>query len=544
MNHDGNDQTSQLILVQALGRGFLQRKCYNILKAMQSKRNKIVQEVLTSERTYVTNLRILSTVFLEPLMQTELVKEDKLKALFKAITVIMGYSKALLTDLAERVTKWTVNTKLGDIFLKMVVFFKTYTHYINNYKEALETIERLSSSKAFLDWNNSLDKEVCGGLTFSAYLIMPIQRIPRYRLLLDDLVKNTWDFHIDYNDLRKALTLTTEITGFVNAAERDAEDLRKVFTINSSLTDMQEELIKPWRRLVKEGPISSSDGKSFYLFLFNDALLWSRPRTNAKKFQFLRLCDISTLAFGPLDGEDADPLAFFIEEEEQGSLKCVVGKESEVTEWITALSQAKDLSQDIKKNSRRSVTNVDQQGKPRFFLRVSSSPNLKHTGIDQSEKQEQAQMTASFKSQATRSNTNASCASAGEVEDLKKRTARRLSIRLPLRKGSTPERPDFVKGASAESGSSPISISGPSTTSLIPPPPLAIPPLSPSTQNGTIQTERHSGAGRHRFTFADLRRDLGNAFDRKFRTGNSSGSKSNLGSRTDLSDGLASPRGK
>ena len=38
-----------------------------------------------------------------------------------------------------------------------------------------------------------------------SYLIMPIQRIPRYNLLLEDLVMHTWPEHPDYDAVRWTL---------------------------------------------------------------------------------------------------------------------------------------------------------------------------------------------------------------------------------------------------------------------------------------------------------------------------------------------------
>ena len=37
------------------------------------------------------------------------------------------------------------------------------------------------------------------------YLIMPIQRIPRYKMLLDELLKHTASDHVDYDDLKVAV---------------------------------------------------------------------------------------------------------------------------------------------------------------------------------------------------------------------------------------------------------------------------------------------------------------------------------------------------
>lgn len=47
-------------------------------------------------------------------------------------------------------------------------------------------------------------------LSFNAFLLTPVQRIPRYKLLLEDLFKNTSSDHPDYANLEKAIVLINE----------------------------------------------------------------------------------------------------------------------------------------------------------------------------------------------------------------------------------------------------------------------------------------------------------------------------------------------
>jgi RhoGEF domain len=52
---------------------------------------------------------------------------------------------------------------------------------------------------------------------------MPVQRIPRYQLLLQDLQKNTWPEHPDSADLSEAVLETEKACRYVNDAKRDLE---------------------------------------------------------------------------------------------------------------------------------------------------------------------------------------------------------------------------------------------------------------------------------------------------------------------------------
>ncbi len=63
-----------------------------------------------------------------------------------------------------------------------------------------------------------MENPTFGGLTLSGYLIMPIQRIPRYKLLLEVILQNTQPDHPDYENLQKALSEVETIALTINDA--------------------------------------------------------------------------------------------------------------------------------------------------------------------------------------------------------------------------------------------------------------------------------------------------------------------------------------
>lgn len=46
--------------------------------------------------------------------------KEQLRAVFSEIEVILAYNKMLLNSLEKRMAAWNSDTKIGDIFLKMV----------------------------------------------------------------------------------------------------------------------------------------------------------------------------------------------------------------------------------------------------------------------------------------------------------------------------------------------------------------------------------------------------------------------------------------
>jgi len=84
---------------------------------------------------------------------------------------------------------------------------------------------------------------------------MPVQRIPRYLMLLKELLKCTPSDHVDYVDLIKAHEKIATVALDVNEAERNAENLNTIYQIQTLLGDQVETIVEPHRRLVKHGRV-------------------------------------------------------------------------------------------------------------------------------------------------------------------------------------------------------------------------------------------------------------------------------------------------
>jgi len=70
--------------------------------------------------------------------------------------------------------------------LSQAVFLKTYTQYVNEYRSALALLKKLGEEKpAFAEYIAKLNAHPdVGKQTIKDFLIMPVQRIPRYTMLL------------------------------------------------------------------------------------------------------------------------------------------------------------------------------------------------------------------------------------------------------------------------------------------------------------------------------------------------------------------------
>jgi len=109
----------------------------------------------------------------------------------------------LLMGLEERIIQWDDTKCIGDVFITNAERLKMYTTYVNNYDTALKTLAYCGNKKPFAKFMKVYISPKCKSetmiltnnplqeiekqdirLDLPAHLIQPVQRIPRYCLLL------------------------------------------------------------------------------------------------------------------------------------------------------------------------------------------------------------------------------------------------------------------------------------------------------------------------------------------------------------------------
>lgn len=82
-------------------------------------------------------------------------------------------------------------------------------------------------------------------------LIVPIQRVPRYRLLLTELKAHTEDTEEEYAVLNAALEQVEGVANHINEQIREHENMQRMIRIQRSLANGNPKIISPGRRIIK-----------------------------------------------------------------------------------------------------------------------------------------------------------------------------------------------------------------------------------------------------------------------------------------------------
>ena len=359
-------QVDSAIVLQKYIRRWSSRKSAKKIQKARLNRENCTKEILSTEKYYVESLNILQEVYLKPLKamaakDKPIITLQEVQAIFSDMDVIMNVNSTFYKDLEERLQHYEHEIGISDIFLTMAPFFKTYSRYCNNFDKANEVLRECKKREDFKEVVVKMDKDSrTSKLGLQSYLILPIQRIPRYRLLLQDLIKHSGPEHPDYKGLKLALEKICEVADHLNNTMKIIEATGEIIKIQSQFNG-DINLVEPHRRFLKEGALQevvSSDmikTKDIYVHLFNDIIIFSQKSgTRYTLKQQLPLNDLIIFSYINLE-DQIDDLIFKI----QAPGKAVVLKASSKDEKESWTIQLHNLIKECKNSKKNKTLNVD-----------------------------------------------------------------------------------------------------------------------------------------------------------------------------------------
>ncbi|KAI9572792.1 hypothetical protein HD554DRAFT_1359366 [Boletus coccyginus] len=229
-------------------------------------------------------------------------KESFLPALEAAAAPLMGHPSSEGEELdSDGQLSIKVTKGVAGIFLKHAAFMKMYSSYINNFDNSVQRIKYWTSDRApagntspgfsLSPTSSSLPStpislpnptgdsmaNLTSGqrkriktflkrcrvnprhsqLNMEGYLLLPVQRIPRYRLLLEELIRSTPPTYSFMDDaLDRALAEISLLANNMNEGKRESETRRKLVQWQSRIRGkFPSPLVQPHRRLIMDGPL-------------------------------------------------------------------------------------------------------------------------------------------------------------------------------------------------------------------------------------------------------------------------------------------------
>ncbi|XP_054169209.1 uncharacterized protein LOC128966386 [Oppia nitens] len=250
----------------------------NTLDQNLSHIQRVVLEIVETERQYVNDMQEIVKGYLEPMKTLEETKisSQEIINLFSNIEDINLFN----SDFLEKLEECGLNVVLiAKCFIDKSSGFDIYTHYCTNYPRTVSLLTEMMRNTDRAELFRERQLSLKHSLPLGSYLLKPVQRILKYHLLLQNIVKCMDKETEGYIDIRDALSVMTNIAIHINDMKRKHEHAVRVQEIQSLLYNWPGQDLTTYGDLQCEGSFRMLGAKGCrHLFLFDRMLLITKKK--------------------------------------------------------------------------------------------------------------------------------------------------------------------------------------------------------------------------------------------------------------------------
>ncbi|KRZ18020.1 Rho guanine nucleotide exchange factor 12, partial [Trichinella zimbabwensis] len=281
----------------------LDLESFQCLDKREKNRLEVIYELFHTEQTHVRNLKILYRLFYKQMLNFNVISFEFASLLFSNLEDVVN----LHVEMNEAMKNMMQNNKrIGDISVMMLQFFQDGKERMRNIDSlhcqklqyAIEALKHRvvkdQKLREFLQVVESLP--VCRKLQLKDMLPMEMQRLTKYPLLFENVLKYTEDPSEEADRLRNCIECSRSILESVNSAKRNAENLLRLQHLQQMLDTTQFDKVNhpivsefcplDVRRfsLIHEGPLIWRLNKSkivdLHVVLLDEILLLLSPTSD------------------------------------------------------------------------------------------------------------------------------------------------------------------------------------------------------------------------------------------------------------------------
>ncbi|XP_032380974.1 FERM, ARHGEF and pleckstrin domain-containing protein 2 isoform X3 [Etheostoma spectabile] len=330
----------------------------------------IAKEILTTERTYLKDLEVITVWFRSAVIKENAMPEGLMTLLFSNIDPIYEFHRGFLKALDQRLALWEGRSnahvkgdyqRIGDVMLRNMCALKEFTSFLQKHDEVLTELEKATKRLKKLEtvYKEFELQKVCY-LPLNTFLLKPIQRLMHYKLILERLCKHYSPTHRDHDSCKEALKEVAEIATQLQSSLIRLENFQKLTELQRDLIGI-ENLTAPGREFIREGCLYKLTKKGLQqrmFFLFSDMLLYtSKGVTATNQFKVHGQLPLHGMILIVLDtpAEESEnewsvPHCFTIYSA-QRTIVVAASSQVEMGKWIEDLNMAIDMAKKSQEKS-------------------------------------------------------------------------------------------------------------------------------------------------------------------------------------------------
>ncbi|XP_069377539.1 FERM, ARHGEF and pleckstrin domain-containing protein 1 isoform X2 [Paralichthys olivaceus] len=317
----------------------------------------IAKELLTTERTYLKDLQVVTESFQSSVAKDEAFPDPVQNLISANYDPIHKFHQGFLKEVEQRLAQWEGRSnahikgdyqRIGDVLLKNIQGLRQLTVHLQKHSECLVELERAcrSGRKVETLCRDFEQQRVCY-LPFNIFLLRPLHRLLHYKLILERLCKHYPPTHDDFRDCRAALADITEMVLQLQGTMMKMENFQKLLELKKDLTGI-DNLAIHGREFIRLGCLSKLSGKGLQqrmFFLFSDSLVYtSRGTTPVNQFKVHGQLPLYGMTIRESEEEWGVPHSFTLFGQRQ-SVVVAASCASEMERWVEDIRMAIDLAE-------------------------------------------------------------------------------------------------------------------------------------------------------------------------------------------------------
>ncbi|XP_022702628.1 uncharacterized protein LOC111268096 isoform X9 [Varroa jacobsoni] len=348
------------------------KKVVKKLKERDVKRQEAIYELILTEKHHCVTLKIMEKIYMDRMCNELQLQPEMVNRMFPRLAELLSFHCTFLLLLRSKQAQanpdnQTIDT-IGDVLLQMfqgdsaTKMLTAYGAFCSRHKDAVAVYkEMLKAEKKFALFIARRSRlALCKGRGIPECILLVTQRLTKYPLMIDALIKSSKDHPDEIERLKVAQVLVKDVINGVNAqvaeAERDARLLEIYHKVDAKSTAYlkghkfkKSDLLSSNRKLRHEGTISLKNARNKQLdvtaVLLSDVIFFLQE--NNQKYVFAAfdnkpsVISLHKLLVRERAGQDARALYLISsnpEEPEMFEFICVSPKDKAF--WLDAIRKA------------------------------------------------------------------------------------------------------------------------------------------------------------------------------------------------------------
>ncbi|KAK2500224.1 hypothetical protein MC885_000522, partial [Smutsia gigantea] len=275
----------------------------NMRESLTAKEIRRQEEMSRGEQNLIEDLKLARKAYHDPMLKLSIMSEEELTHIFGDLDAYTPLHEDLLARIGEATKPGGTVEQIGHILVNWLPGLNAYKGYCSNQLAAKALRDRKEKDLRVQDFlQQCLESPFSRKLDLWSFLDNPRSLLVKYPLLLKEILRHTPEDHPDVQLLQEAVSIIQGVLSDINLKMAESECqyyIDKLEYLNERQKDPQIEASKV---LLYHGELKNKNGRKFYIFLFQDILVLTRPVTRNEQLVLEDLQDGDVRMGGPFRG--------------------------------------------------------------------------------------------------------------------------------------------------------------------------------------------------------------------------------------------------